>query len=930
MQFLIVEDLGSDNVILGRDFIRMYDVGVDLPAHRIHIRNPKLLYTITDQYEADKARGRYVGKLSAATIIAPEEIKTCQFDVSSRRREMDELRGHIRWLAYVDEPDGRTCGLQERGIRAAKALAMVKGFQVDLALVNANKLNNPGQRRETPSISLLKEEGRLTLTPVRVTYKKIPSGISDLYAKAIELKQKINYDVPPDDMSLNTGDETLTEISALPIKLPNQDFPTKPNLDHIRPEMTEEQWIRINQVLASFSDVFAQDPSDLGHTHLLTHEIELEEGARPFKEHVRRFSPEKKRITEEQLQKLLDQGIVHASKSPFASAVVLVKKGDGNHRFCIDFRKLNDITVKDSFPLPVIGDSLESLGSAKYFTSLDMGNAFWQIPLEEKSRPRTAFVTAGGLWEWTRMPFGLCNATATFQRLMARALSTLVSKYGNLVLCYVDDILIATRTLDEHIDRVSEVFSCLRNAGLKLKAKKCYLFKKEIKFLGRLISDYQMKPDPGNIQKVIDWDPPRNKKELDSFLGIAGYYREFIAGFADMAQPLMCMKSKNVEFHWNEKIQEAFDRLKKALTSKPVLQLPDEVGEFFLDTDASAVAIAGILHQRQKIQGQDKLVVIAYGSRGLRSKGEKGYSAAKLEMLAAITFIEHFAKFLAGKKFTLRIDNKALSWLKTYSHDVALAGRWITRLGVFHFEIEHRLRHHHKNVDGLSKQTKYYIRRNDVPVPNHMEGFQFLTQEQFDALPLLEEDPPMDPGYKVFAEAWTQTPPPEERLFRVEEETRAGKLVSVLRQRYSSEKLVREQNEDSVLKAFRHFILNDKPDVPWKQTISVTQLRWFSRNKRELSINEENTLVLNKYYRDESKLGVCIMVPQKYQLEIIRFAHDQAGHMGITRTYDILTRLFHWINMFEDTEDFISACKTCQSGKHGMHRHQQIFHWSQH
>ena len=372
----------------------------------------------------------------------------------------------------------------------------------------------------------------------------------------------------------------------------------------------------------------------------------MEPGARPFKEPVRRLNNEKKRIADEQIKEMVKQGIIQRSNSPFASAIVLVKKGDGTYRFCIDFRKLNDITVKDSFPLPRIDESLDKLGSAKYFTSLDMGSAFWQIELTDAAKKRTAFSTSEDLFEWTRMPFGLCNATATFQRLMAQVLRNIKNKHGNLVLCYVDDILIATATIEEHLERIQEVFAALEAAGLKLKASKCNFMDTEIKFLGRKISAKGIQPDPESVQKVQEWDPPRNKNEVASCLGLANYYRNFIDKFAEISAPLNKLRAKNVKFECTEDCQQAFETLKEKLCQEPILTLPNETGKFYLDTDASIVAISGILHQEQEEDGKKVMKVIAYASRGLQ-QAELNYGAPKLEMLAAIYHIELFQKFLS-------------------------------------------------------------------------------------------------------------------------------------------------------------------------------------------------------------------------------------------------------------------------------------------
>ncbi len=284
----------------------------------------------------------------------------------------------------------------------------------------------------------------------------------------------------------------------------------------------------------------------------------------------------------------------------------MVKKPDGSQRLCVDYRKLNDLTKKDRSQLPHIKDTLDSIGNARFFSSFDMGSAFHQVPIQKEDREKTAFVIPGGFFQWKYMPFGLCNAPATFQRLMANVLAPISKKYGNLVLCYIDDILIATRTIEEHLDRIEEVFQHIRKAGLKFKAKKCFLFKKEVKYLGSLISSEGIVMQQRGIDKILAWPIPTNRTELKSFLGFANYYREFILGYSHIAAPIIALdrkdkeNPKNTAIIWNDDADQAFQDLKKAFTEPPILSLPSEEGLYILDTDASVVAIAGILHQNQR------------------------------------------------------------------------------------------------------------------------------------------------------------------------------------------------------------------------------------------------------------------------------------------------------------------------------------------
>ena len=296
--------------------------------------------------------------------------------------------------------------------------------------------------------------------------------------------------------------------------------------------------------------------ADLGRCKTLQHFIDLEPEVNPHREGARRTTPDKALKVNEEVRHLLALGMIKPSYSPWASGIVMVKKKDGEMRFCCDFRPLNDSTIKDAYPLPRIDESLSRLGKTKCFTSIDLAAAFWQIPVKKQDRFKTAFACELGLFEWKRMPFGLCNATATFQRMMAKVLRTVESREGSLVMCYIDDVTIATETAEDHLIRLSEVLECLRKAGLKCKSAKCFFMKPQTKYLGRIITKDGVLPDPEAVKKVQSWQPPRSRTELASFFGFANYYREFVKDFATKAFPMSSLMRKAAPFQWTQEAQD--------------------------------------------------------------------------------------------------------------------------------------------------------------------------------------------------------------------------------------------------------------------------------------------------------------------------------------------------------------------------------------
>ena len=517
----------------------------------------------------------------------------------------------------------------------------------------------------------------------------------------------------------------------------DSDKPVLPEIEHLKGKIGEGDFEKLRDLLDRNAEVFSKHKADIGCCNFVEHEIELEEGAVPHREGARRMTPHKSEACRAETEMLLEYDLIEPSKSPWACGVVMAKKKGGQLRFCCDFRYLNAVTIKDAYPIPRIDESLSKLGE-KFFTTLDLGSAFWQVPLRKKDREKTGFACELGLYQWKRMPFGLCNATATFQRLMAQALTGVTKKYGNLLMCYVDDVVIATPTLEDHIDRLDEVFGCMKRAGLKCKPSKCEILRDSIKYLGRMVDRHGVRPDPEAVEAVLTWKAPRTDTQLMSFLGFANYYREFIKGYADKVYPMQkLMRNKGKKFEWNDEAQVAFENIKRELCEAPVLGMPTEKAMYVLDTDASVVAISGILHQEQEWNGRTVLRPIAYGSKVL-SDTEMKYGAPKAEMFAVVTFVEKYRAYLGSAPFKLRVDNRALSWLKTYSMDQSYIGRWIVRLDGYHMIIEHRMRDKHQNADSLSKKTEFYERleQKQANQAEVKEGFSFLDKETYEALPL--------------------------------------------------------------------------------------------------------------------------------------------------------------------------------------------------
>ena len=465
-------------------------------------------------------------------------------------------------------------------------------------------------------------------------------------------------------------------------------------VERASPHLTREECRQLQMAMAARKHLFAKGKGDLGRTDIVQHRIHT--GDQPaIKQRVRRY-PAARREEERQLvEDMLAIGIIQESNSAWSSPTVLVKKKDGTTRFCIDYRRLNQATKVDAYPLPHIEDSLNTLGGARFFCSLDLASGYWQVEMDAADREKTAFVTQGGLYEFRVMPFGLVNAPATFERLMERVLR---GSAWSECLVYLDDILVFGPDFGTTLARLEKVLDRLGEAGLKLKAKKCQLFQEEIPFLGHIVSAAGIGADPTKCQQVRDWPVPRDLHEVRSFVGLCSYYRRHIQGFTELAAPLYELATKGTEFEWTDRRHEAFGQLKNALTSAPILGFPREDGLCYLDTDASDVGTGAVLSQ---VQDEEERV-IAYVSKSLEGS-EQRYCMARKELLAVVRALKHFKCYLYGQKITVRTDNSAVSWLHRSKDPVGQPARWIEVIDTYDITFQHRPGRKHGNADALSR-----------------------------------------------------------------------------------------------------------------------------------------------------------------------------------------------------------------------------------
>jgi transposase InsO family protein len=406
-----------------------------------------------------------------------------------------------------------------------------------------------------------------------------------------------------------------------------------------------------------------------------------------------RLSKEHRDEQERQVKELLEKGIIQPSSSPWGFPVLFVSKPGDKWRMCIDYRALNAVTLRDGYPLPRIQECIDEIGSARRLTKIDLTSGYWQIHMESSSVPKTAFNTNSGKFEFLVMPFGLTNAPATFQRIMNTALQEFLHKF---VIVYLDDIVIYSDSDAEHEEHLEKVFRALQKAELFAKPSKCIIGAKELEFCGHIVGNGQIKPTQSKVKSILDWPTPQNVHEVRQFIGLAGYYRRFIKGFASICAPLHELlkesdadlrKKKFRPIKWNPQCELAFQQLKHALVLSPVLQQPNEDAPYVLETDASEWAVGCVLMQ---IGPDGKLHPVAYDGKKL-SGAELNYPVHEKELLAIKYGIRTWSHYLQnGTTTTVVTDHESLKYLNTTKTPSKRLARWISEFGEYSLDIKYR------------------------------------------------------------------------------------------------------------------------------------------------------------------------------------------------------------------------------------------------
>ena len=627
-------------------------------------------------------------------------------------------------------------------------------------------------------------------------------------------------------------------------------------LDHLDPK-TKSKMLGLLRKYSEICD------GRLGTLKGVLHRIELVPGSTPIFQQPYRAGPEARKAEAAEVQRMLEAEVIVPSISEWASPVILVPKPDQSLRFCVDYRRLNSVTKRDSYPMPRMDECIDSLGNANIFSTLDCNSGYWQLPIAEGDQEKTTFTCHAGSYKFLRMPFGLRNAPATFQRAMDIILSGVRWK---CCIVYLDDIIVFSKNREDHLRHLEEVFRLLRDAGATLRLKKCEFFKDEVKYLGHVIRPGRLGMLQKNVESIVKAMPPKTKTQMRSFLGMCNVYRRFIKGYAKIAHPLNRRTSKDSPETWDDLSEDemtAFQTLKRALVTAPILALPREGYPYTLDTDASAYQIGCCLLQEQP---DGHLLPVGYWSRSL-TPAERNYSSTEKECLAVVWATLHLRPYLERTRFTIRTDHEALRWLLNLRDPRGRLARWGLRIQEFDFEIQYRPGSSHALADGPSRLATTGLDESHL-------------NDEIPCLPRFSRHV-LRPQT---ADERSEAPSPSREIT-----TAMVVRNDELRLPISVDEMLVEQSRDEYC-------------------------QW-ARRQMDLSTSSPFAIDQHGVLIRRSPLDgtLQVVVPESLRRRLLDIAHNPpiSAHPGRSRMYQTLRRDFYWPSMTVDIHFVVENCESC-------------------
>ena len=645
--------------------------------------------------------------------------------------------------------------------------------------------------------------------------------------------------------------------------------PWKVDLSKVAPE-AKDHLDKLKELFeVKHESVFAKHDRDYGRTTLTQHHARLIDKT-PVHSPPYRAAPGQQKIIDEMVDGMLADGLLSPSTSAYSAPIMLVpKKAAGQYRLVTDFRKVNAVTQKVVYPLPRIDDALHRLQNPKFFTSLDLVKGFWQVPVAEEDRHIYAFSTGTQHVQYNVMPMGAKNSTPTLQALMGLLMKGLPVEH---VICFLDDILVASETMEDHIKHLDQVLTALGRANLKVHPGKCAVARSSAVCLGHLLDKDGIRPDPHNLKKVRNWPVPKVVKDVRGFLGLTGYYRTFVQDYSKVAEPLTNLTAKGKKWEWGEKEKIAFKTLRDALTSSPIVAYPDFTKPFWVKTDASGGSVGFVLTQFH----DERERVISYGSKKLDGT-QRRWATYDREFFGLLTGIRGNSHFLRVKPFIAVTDHRPLlAWRKTDTKKDVTGRRmrWINELESYEFDLIYRQGRKHNDADALSRrgdQDEDYASDDEK-----LEGLEVESDFSAEKLTLLGmEDQDVETAVKYTC------------------------MSSYLK------KLKAEQDADPIISNVKAYI-KARRQPPKKLG------NWYRRSFKALMLRN-GVLFMRRFEPLTDLITIRAVIPPSLVAEILNDAHGSmlAGHPGKDRLKAKLERSVVWERMDKDIANHVEKCKQC-------------------
>lgn len=676
--------------------------------------------------------------------------------------------------------------------------------------------------------------------------------------------------------------------------------------------LNEEEEKQLMKLCTTYSDIFANEKEPLTSTNVVKHRIRTKDDI-PVHSKLYRYPAIHKEEVENQIEKMLRQNIIRHSHSPWCSPIWVVPKkedasGKKKWRIVVDYRKLNDKTIPDRFPIPKIEEILDRIGRSQYFTTIDLVSGFHQIEIHPDDVEKTAFSTDTGHYEYLRMPFGLNNAPATFQRLMNNVLHGLI---GKTCLVYMDDVVVFSTSLQEHIEKLKQVFERFRMCRLKVQLDKTEFLKKEAEFLGHIITPEGIKPNPKKLQAIEKYPIPKTTKQIKSFLGLIGYYRKFIKDFAKITKPITkCLKKNAIIDPNNSEYIEAFEMCKHILMNSPLLQSPDFSKPFILTTDASNFAIGAILSQGTP--GSDKPV--AYASRTLNDTENK-YSTIEKELLAIIWAVTYFRPYLYGRKFLILTDHKPLKWLFSLKEPNQKLIRWRLKLEEYDYEIDYK-KGKNNNADALSRIEINPIDIDSESMANNLDEVEWIEE--------IKDEPVERDAETVNSNHDSYSAP---GIPILEEESINSKTNQIFFRHSLDDPRIISVRKDKRNLMIAEMNLQCPGDIiQFIQQYCIPQRKYYCLFSKETDY-EKVSSIINQHFNNEQapQFYRCMKMLQEITSEedlkeLIEKHHEgKTNHRGVDETYLRLKKSYYYPNLKSKIDEYIQACEFCKMAKYNRH-----------